>query len=310
MKHSLAVTGLSLSQAQSISNLCYQAALEITSKLSHINNSKKVIKIDKVDYDVQTGKPLPSDVVKLLLEKAKLHSTQAFLMTNIKAKDQLLNDLKRQSFTPTIEAPVKPEFIQAKLNALVNEDWGWEQLSITEICEFLEHEAYAAHIGQFIHKDSILDGLRKELPNVKNLEWMEIEAGKRTPVIITTHHTSGELLRVHEELAALHRTHEMRVNYFKAKVKNLVTEENARIAKENAVEQGRVNAENDTLNNDFKSAYKAYQDALAKEREEFEGTRQDDIKTTAALRINVDPRYQSVVDKYLADIGTEEAPKA
>jgi len=309
MKHSLAVKGLSLSQAQSISNLCYQRALEITNQLSGLNNAKKVVSVDKKDYDVQTAKPIPTNVVELLMEKAKLHGTQAFLMTNIKAKDQLLTDLKRAQFTPTIEAPIKPDFIQAKLQGAVNEDWGWDQLSVTELCEFLEHEAYAAHIGQFIHKDSILDNLRKELPHVKNLEWMEIELGKKTPIIITTHHTSEQLLKVHEELATKHRTHEMRVNYFKAKVKNMVTEENARIAKENGIEQGRVNAENERLNNDFRMAYKSYTDELAKEREEAEGKRQDDIKNVAALRIEVDARYQDVVNKYLADLGSEE-PKA
>lgn len=309
MKNSLAVKGLSLSQAQSISNLCYQRALEITNQLSGLNNAKKVISVEKKDYDVQTPKPIPTNVVALLLEKAKLHGTQAFLMTNIKAKDQLLTDLKRAQFTPTIEAPVKPDFIQAKLQGAVNEDWGWDQLSVTELCEFLEHEAYAAHIGQFIHKDSILDNLRKELPHVKNLEWMEIESGKKTPIIITTHHTSEQLLKVHEELAAKHRTHEMRVNYYKAKVKNLVTEENARIAKENGIEQGRVNAENSTLDTAYRSAHKAYVDEVTREREEAEGKRQDDIKNVAALRIEVDARYQSIIDKYLADLGSEE-PKA
>lgn len=309
MKHSLAVTGLSLSQAQSISNLCYQRALEITNQLSGLNNSKKVVSVEKKEYNVQVSKPIPTNVVALLLEKAKLHSTQAFLMTNIKAKDQLLTDLKRQQYTPSIEPPVRPDFIQPKVQGAVNEDWGWDQLSITEICEYLEHEAFAAHIGQFIHKDSVLDNLRKDLPHVKNLEWMEIETGKKTPIIITTHHTSEQLLKVHEELAAKHRTHEMRVNYFKAKVKNMVTEENARIAKENGVEQGRVNAENEALQNEFKIAFKAYHDMLAKEREEAEGKRQDDIKNIATLRINVDTRYQETVNKFLADLGSEE-PKA
>lgn len=308
MKHSLAVKGLSLSQAQSISNLCYQRALEITNQLSGLNNAKKIVSVDRKDYDVQVAKPIPTNVVALLLEKAKLHSTQAFLMTNIKAKDQLLTELRRQGFSSTITPPTKPDFVEAKLKSSVNDDWGWEQLSVTEICEYLECEAYAAHIGQFIHKDSVLDGLRKELPHVKNLEWMEIEVGKKTPIIITTHHTSEQLLKVHEELASLHRTHEMRVNYFKAKVKNLVTEENARIAKENAIEQGKVNSENERVNNEYKIAYKAYVDEVAKEREEFEAKRQNNIKDTAALRIEVDARFQGTIDKYLNDLGEE--PKA
>lgn len=306
MKHSLAVKGLSLSQAQSISNLCYQRALEIANQLSGINNAKKVVTIDKKDYETQVAKALPKDVVALLMEKAKLHGTQAFLMSNIKAKEQLLTNIRRQHFAITAKEPVRPDFIQPKLQAQVDENWGWDQLSTTELCEYLEHEAYAAHIGQFIHKDSVLDNLRKELPQIKSIEWLEVEMGKRTPVVVTPHHTSEQLLKVHEELAAKHRTHEMRVNYFKAKVKNLVTEENARIAKENAIEQGKVNSENERVNNDYKMAYKAYADEVAKEREEFEAKRQNNIKDTAALRIEVDARFQGTIDKYLNDLGVEE----
>ena len=91
-KNSLASTGLSLSQAQSISNLCNQRALEIAAKLSGVNNYKKCIEVPtsnggSKNHTLVVGKPLPKDVVDLLTEKARLHGCQAFLMENIKAKD-------------------------------------------------------------------------------------------------------------------------------------------------------------------------------------------------------------------------------
>lgn len=307
MKNSLATSGLSLSQAQSISNMCYQRAIEITNGLSGINNAQRTLKIDKVDHIETVGKKIPADVAKLLLEKAKLHATQAFLMTNIKAKDQLLQDLQRKSFISKAEIPMKDKMVEPKLIDMVDESWGWDQLSTSETCEFLEQEAYAAHIGQFIHKDSILDKLRRQLPTIKTLEWIDVKVGEKTPLIVTPHHTSEELLKHHEELATLHRKFEMRVNYFKAKVKNLITEENARISKENAIEQGVTNNWNNITNVTYTAAVKAYQDEVAKEREEFEGNRQDLIKETAQLRIAVDARFQDVVALYLKDL---EEPKA
>jgi hypothetical protein len=117
----------------------------------------------------------------------------------------------------------------------VNEKWGWDQLTVAEYNEFLEAEAFAAHIGQFIHKGGKLDQLRAELPTIKTLEFMEIETGKKTPMTISVHHKADDLMELHEELAGLHRGYEQKVNYFKAKVKNAVTAENARIAKENAI---------------------------------------------------------------------------
>ena len=89
MRNSLNTTGLSLSQAQSISNLCFQRTQDISSNLSVINNAEKTLKIGNETYIETVGNKIPANVVELLLEKALLHATQAFLMENIKAKDSL-----------------------------------------------------------------------------------------------------------------------------------------------------------------------------------------------------------------------------
>ena len=62
-------SGLSLSQAQSISNLCNQRALEIGNKLSVVNNYSKVVQVNKEDHTIVKGKPIPANVVNLLKEK-------------------------------------------------------------------------------------------------------------------------------------------------------------------------------------------------------------------------------------------------
>ena len=93
--------------------------------------------------------------------------------------------------------------------------------------------------------------------------------------------------------------YEQRVNYFKAKVKNLVTEENARIAKVNADminEYGKLEAQ---YNAEYQIAYNEWITARAKAQQEAEVVRENQIKETAALRINVDPRFQEVVDMFL-----------
>lgn len=305
MKNNLTKTGLSLSQASSVSNLCYQRAQEINNKLSGINNATRTFKLEGETFTQVVGKPIPADVVALIQEKAKLHAAQAFLMTNIKAKDDLLNDLKKKIFKSKLKAPENPDLLPYKPVALVDEYWGWDQLSATEYAEFLEQEAYAAHIGQFIHKDSILDKLRDELPRIKALDWVDIKAGEKTPVKVEAHHTPEQLLKYHEELAVIHRTHEQRVNYFKAKVKNLVTEENARISKENAIQQAEINKKNEQIRLEYTNKYLTYSEALKVEKEEFETTRQKEIQEAAALRISVDPRFQETIDMFLKTLDPE-----
>lgn len=302
--------GLSLSQAQSISNLCNQRAIEIAAKFVTVNNYSKIVNVGEKAYVIVNGKKLPENTVDLIKEKASLHACQAFLMENIKAKELMLKEIENaQPDFSVVVMPEKPNF--PKINSLdmldvVHEKWGWEQLTASELNEFLEAESFAAHIGQFIHKDSILNGLRRELPEIPAIEWMTIKEGEKSPVEINVHHYAEELLELHEELAALHRQYEQRVNYFKAKVKNLTTEENARIANHNA----NVQIEAAKRNNDAQAAYEtAYNTATQKIKviqTEFEKERQEKIKNIAALRISVDSRFQKTIDLFLKQISAEQ----
>ena len=303
-KHSLTPTGLSLTQAQSISNLCFQRTQDIANELNIINNAEKTLKIGSDTYTQTKGNAIPSNIVELILEKGLLHSTQAFLMENIKAKDSLLKELRTKRFVSPLTLPVVPDLEDCddNLSQLVDESWGWEQLTNSEYNEYLESEAYAAHIGQFIHKDGKLDNLRKELSTIQTLEWITIKDGEKTPLKVDIHHNPAQLLEIHNALAKLHRQYEQRVNYFKAKVKNLVTEENARISKENANVIAIVNSSNDLLRNKYNSELDVYKAENLKLAQEFEKNRQEDIQTTAQLRITVDARFQKVIDLYLKQL--------
>jgi hypothetical protein len=303
-RNSLASTGLSMSQAQSISNLCNQRSKDITAKLSDINNASKTINIDKEDHDLEVSKPLPENVVELLKDKARLHATQAFLMENTKAKDALINEIKGERFDYELgnPGPLRESSVQPDIQSQVAEDWGWDQLSTLEYNEFIEAEAYASHIGQFIHKGGTLDRLRTELPKIQTLEFMEIEKDKKTPVKIKAHHKSEDLLKTHEELAALHRGYEQRVNYFKSKVKNAVTKENARISKINADAQAEANEKNALLMNEYSKKKETWLAEYKKASLDFETARQNRIGEAVNLKIQVDARFQPVVDEFLKQL--------
>lgn len=302
MKNSLASKGLSMSQAQSISNLCNQRTKDIIAQLADINNLSKTLVIGEETYIETQGNPMPQNIVELLTKKARLSATQAFLMVNIKAKDELIKSIKNEIFIYNVDCPKRTSPIYANLPEYVDEEFGWDQLSVEEYNEFLEAEAYASHIGQFIHKGGKLDKLRTELPTIKTLEFMEIEVGKKTPLKITVHHNSEQLLSIYENLAALHREYEQKVNYFKSKVKNMTTTENARISKERAEIQSEVNDSNLILANAYKSAYELWSGEENKASHEFEEKRQVRIQEAVNLRIEVDERFQPVVDEFLKQL--------
>ena len=302
MKNSLAAKGLSMSQAASISNLCNQRSKDITAQLADINNVSKELVIGSETYTEVKGNPIPANVVELLTAKARLSATQAFLMENIKAKDELINKIKYEGFEYDVEAPIRPTTISENLPSQVDEDFGWDTLTVAEYNEFIEAEAYASHIGQFIHKKGTLDRLRTELPTIKTLEFMEIEVGKKTPLKVSIHHTPEQLLAIHEELAALHRGYEQKVNYFKSKAKNAVTSENARIQKERGDIQARVNQQNSDLANAYKLAYEEWTANQRKAQHEFEEKRQGRIQEAVNLKIEVAERFQDVIDEFLKQL--------
>lgn len=301
-KNSLAEKGLSMSQAQSISNLCNQRSRDISFQLRDINNVEKVLTIGEETYIETPGKKMPENVGDLIADKSRLHATQAFLMENIKAKEEMLQGLKSRRIEFGTPHPECGKLESADFVESIDENWGWSQLSVAEYNEYLEAEAFASHVGQFIHKGGKLDSLRSELPTLKTLEWIEVESGKKTPLKVNVHHTAYELGELHEKLAGVHRNYEQRVNYFKAKVKNLVTTENARIAKENAIKEAEVNEANQKIMDAYSKAREEWNSEYRKATQLFEETRQKEIEKVAALRIAIDPRFQVVIDMFLKDL--------
>lgn len=295
----LSTKGLSMSQAQSISNLCNQRAQEIANTIASVNNAEKAVTIDRKDYVTVPGIALPANIKELILEKSRLHACQGFLMEAIKGKDALINSIRYEEFIYDVKVPERQQAPAVSLLDSVEESWGWQQLSDSEMADYLMNEAYAAHIGQFIHNQGKLDSLRRELNKIPSIEWLELETGKKSPVKVTKHHTSASLLELHEELAQAHRSFEQRVNYFKAKVKNLVTEENSRIQRVNAdvlAERKKIQGE---LDQEWTVAYTDWSNARDVAESQFESERELRIKDAAALRINVDSRFQPVVDLFI-----------
>jgi hypothetical protein len=302
MKHSLSKNGLSLSQAQSISNLCNQTARDIQNQLDSINNVSKSLVIGEKAYVETVGNPMPDNIVDLLIEKSELHATQAFLMENIRAKKDMLDSIKSEYPDFNLEEPKRGDLKTSIHIQSVDEEFGLSQLTTSEYNELLEVEAYASHIGQFIHKNGVLDKLRNELPKIKTLEWIEIEDKKKTPMDVVVHHTPDQLLNIHNELAAKHRQYEQKVNYYKAKIKDLTTMENARIARLNAESIAETNAHNAIVNNEYHKVYEEFERNIELLTQEFEAKRQDRIKEVSELRINVDSRFQKVIDRFLSQL--------
>jgi hypothetical protein len=100
-----------------------------------------------------------------------------------------------------------------------------------------------------------LEKLRNELPTMKTLEWIKVRKGDDSIKGDSTPH-AGAVVGLTRNLGWRAPRYEQKVNYIKAKIKNMVTVENARISKENAKAQV-ANDHNGKVDQEFVAAHSA-----------------------------------------------------
>lgn len=254
------VTGsLSMSDAQAISNLCNQRSEAIKREVNNYNVCSKVVRMNtmtgasgnEVDFVKQLPVILIRDRVKtLMVELGEYAGLQGFLMEHIKLKDAWLEEINKQLLTSPKDTQEILDLVaeqqlltnkRANLNGKVklkhvDSAEFVDQENRTNVMLYLLNEAKASKIGEFIHKGGKLDTMRKNLANLPGYEYEELPDGRSALVTITPNYLNGELDKLHEELADLHRVDERRVNGFKAKKKTFETERTAKYNEDYAVE--------------------------------------------------------------------------
>lgn len=302
MEKFISTSGLSMSKAQSISNICNQRAKYIDSLLTNVNNVSKHFKqSDGEIYMKQIGKPLPVNVLELLKDKSSYHALQAYLMEAVKYKDNLLEIEKYNSFKTELVFPLTPNYIPTTTIKEVDEKWGWEQLSEKEYCEYLEAETYASHIGQYFHRGGVLDNLRKNYNSDLELSFIELKKDEKIPITSTPNHTEKYLIDLHENLANVHREFEQKVNYYKSKVKNLVSNKNIEISKINSDILTKAEVANKKLRQEYNELVNDYNTKLSIESLDFNKNKEIELKRISSLKIKIPTNLQPTVDKLLKD---------
>jgi len=294
----LSTTGLSMSDAQTISNLCNQAAMSIDKKLKYVNNHEETLDLSGKINILQKGVSMPENVIELLIKKTQLHGCQAYLREAMKLKENLMNHERQRTFVFNKELPRAPDRMYPELIPIVTETWGWNQLTDTEYNEYLKYEAVASHIGQFIHDGSILDKLREQLPTIPTVKWFE-RKDLVLPITIVVHHKMENLDKLHLELAKLHRGAEKIVNKYKAKVKNLVAKKNHEINLENRAAQETSQKEYEDLYKVYLKKYEEYVTEQKAEKLKFDDEVATKISEYSTLKIVSLPEYKDIIEEFI-----------
>ena len=300
-KHFLSKTGLSITQAQSISNLCNQYCVEIDNVLQNINIISKEFTFNQEHFIEQKANEVPANLIELLNKKGEYSSLQAFLMENIKLKDSLLEEAENKYFRFEESSPLQPKFIDPRGLPRITE----VQLSEEDRIDYLIQESFASQIGKFIHKGEKLDMLRKEASNTPLVEWKKIDSNITIPVKNTIHTTPEELFKIHLQLVEIHRVHAQKLNYYKAKMKNQLSDLNEEIVRKNAEEYDKASSKYQKELQEYNEEFRKYEERYHKALFAFQEEKEKEMKRIASLRIRIPEIFKPLVDTLLKKVVIE-----
>lgn len=302
MNNFLSKTGLSITQAQSASNLANQKAMSIKDDLDRWQIIKASVKLDGTVYVLNHGVELiNSEVKEMLMNISQLHAVQAFLMYNLKERQAMMKEIEYREFEfeYDVEQPIRPE---PKESISIEE---FNPFSAKEQAEYLAVEAYAAHIGQFIHKDEQLDKYRKNFHAMMDFDTRVI--GEETLPVTKEEKVSKDALdALHEDLSKEHRKYNQRLNYFKAKSKNLLDKHSQQIYVENNAIQDYNEGVFQAYNTERQLWNDKYNVAKAKARNIFDAQVSSDLNKVSQLRITIPQEYKELIDE-LIETGDKES---
>ena len=297
--------GLSITQAQSVSNLANQKAQSIKDDLNRWQIIKNTIKIDGTVHVLNHGVELSNSAVTEMLEEVgNLHALQAFLMFNLKSRENEMEEIEGRIFEWTIidkeNKPVRPHSIP---RIEFPNERTYDPLTAKERAEYLAAEAHASHVGQFIHKGEHLDLYRKNYYKLMDFDTRTYNSVVY-PVTKQEKVSKNALDALHESLSIQHREYNQRVNYFKAKVKNMLDAEIQRIS----VANNKIDDENHKIYEQFGNKLDVWlnkqETAKSKARSEFDAQLSSDLNAFSKLRITIPEEYKELTNSLM---GTTQA---
>jgi len=168
------------------------------------------------------------------LEEGNLYALSAWLREAIKAKEALLKQVENDNF----DISLLNEVNYGKATNLLTEDEVKYSLPINELAEYLAYEAKAAHIGKKVHPNGIFEQWFNMIKNTPKVQINEIN--KDYIVEFDQVVDEKDLYQTYFTLQKEYREAEQKVNYYKAKVKNLLNERNQEINQKNRALQDKI----------------------------------------------------------------------
>lgn len=254
--------GISSSQANHVCNLVKEHNKVVAAELD-----QAAAYSETMAYGNQTiflKNPATVDFAKLAVKEGELYALSAWLREAIKARETLLTYYRNCPITvfaefyswPNGEAPAVPRQNAVPVPVKATEADILETFSIKDLSEYWALEAKAAHIGKRIHKGGIIAQVREDLiaDKQKITSFQKVD-DKSYVVTYAPLYSLNQTNQVFNDLQKLHREYESRLNWYKARIQNGISELDAE-------RQGKYKAELDKEAARYREEAKVYHDLM------------------------------------------------
>jgi len=215
------------------------------------------------------------------LEEGNLYALSAWLREAIKSKDNLLKQVDLDNFEIKLLNEV---FIDIEATSkLLTEDEIKYSLPINELADYLACEAKAAHIGKKVHPNGIFEVWFNAIKNTPRVQINDVN--KDYVVEFSQIVDEKDLYSIYFNLQKEYREAEQKVNYYKAKIKNLLDEKNQ-----------KINQQNKAIYNKHREDLELQNSKNLSIQTEIDILRRDKAKEISALKIVIPNELQKTLE--------------
>lgn len=285
------------------------SAANFIAELAKTRNAALVTRIDSATAYVETVNfqgapviivnPTPVDLLEVK-HIADLYALSAWLREAIKAKNELLEHTRgvddtffgaHPEFAPI---PVK-HFVAPVAPVEPTPEEAISQFTQDELVEYFTLEANAAHIGKRIHPDGSIYKLAADVAahRERKAEFCQIDGASHVKTFTPVYDESTVTQTV-SELHHFHNEFQRKLNWYKARIQNWITQTKARrMAAYKAEVENRQNEVNEN-NQRAKENVAAYNSAVVAAKAGNEEKRMVELKSIASYKIAIPSVLQPV----------------
>lgn len=196
---------------------------------------------------------------------ASMHAIAAWMREAVKAKDDLLNQLKYYTLEQWAkendkELPTAPGVIRS-----IDENDITEEMNVKELTDYLVLEAIASTFGKAIHNNGSVSKARKSFLKVISNPSNKEGSGRDTT--ITTHEPTvkvEEMESAFEKLQDTYRSYEKRLNSIKFDVRKAINEKSTKMYEDYQKAQKEYTEKYNILRSEFEAWKVAKREEISK----------------------------------------------